>query len=101
VPFENTDLRKLLELEQPGSQAVVDVTIVICDLIGQVRDLRFERRPLALDEALTDVPELAPFTGTLKDALTGDLVRLDGTAGSFEVALDKEQVRILTPEAGA
>jgi hypothetical protein len=50
---------------------------------------------------LTDVPELAPFTGTLKDALTGDLVRLDGTAGSFEVALDKEQVRILTPEAGA
>jgi cyclomaltodextrinase len=50
---------------------------------------------------LTDVPELAPFTGTLKDALTGDLVRLDGTAGSFGVSLDKEQVRILTPEAGA
>ena len=59
VAFEDRDLAELLELEQAGAQPVVDVVVVVGDLVGEVGDLRFERRPAFLEEALADVAELA------------------------------------------
>ena len=37
-------LAQVVERDQPGAQAVVDVVVVVGDLVGEVGDLRFERR---------------------------------------------------------
>ena len=46
-------------VEQAGAQAVVDVVVVVGDLVGEIGDLRFERRPPLLEEALADLAQLA------------------------------------------
>ena len=50
--------RKLLERDQAGAQAVVEIVVVVGDLVGEIGDLRFERRLPALDEALAQLAEL-------------------------------------------
>ena len=50
---------ELLERDQTGAQAVVDVVIVVGDLVGEVRELRLEAGCVPLEEALADVAELA------------------------------------------
>ena len=46
VALEDAHFAKLVEVQQPRSQTVIDVVVVICDFVGDVRDLRFQRRPL-------------------------------------------------------
>ena len=55
VPCESRHALQLLDAEQARSQAIVDVVIVVGDLVGQVRQLRFERRLRARDEALSHI----------------------------------------------
>jgi hypothetical protein len=40
-------LQEIVERQQPGTQPVVNVVIVIGDIVGDRRDLRFEARPEA------------------------------------------------------
>ncbi len=72
VARENADLYKLLERKQAGTQAIVDVVIVVGDLIGEIDKLRFERRPPPLHETLANSAEHARvFQRTvLEDAFT-------------------------------
>ena len=50
---------ELLEGDESRAQAVVDVVVVVGDLVGDVGELRFEPRLRAVEEAPTDVAELA------------------------------------------
>src|SRR6185312_1939900 len=52
-----TDLLKLLLRNETGSQAVVHIVIVVSDLISEIGDLRFQRRPMIREEALANVPQ--------------------------------------------
>ena len=56
---KNGSALELLERDEPRAQAVVDVVVVVGDLVGDVRELRLEARLAALEEAATDVAELA------------------------------------------
>ena len=40
---EEADSVELLEREQAGAQAVIDIVVVVGDLVGQIADLRFQR----------------------------------------------------------
>ena len=54
-------LEQLLEREQAGAQAVVDVVIVVGDVVGDRRHLRLEARPAAPDRAgIRSRPRPAP-----------------------------------------
>jgi hypothetical protein len=44
MPGEQRHRFELRDVEQAGAQAVVDVVVVVGDLVGQIGDLRFERR---------------------------------------------------------
>ena len=59
VARENRDALELFNSQQPRAQAIVDIVIVVRDFVGEVRQLRFERRPLALHEALANFAEHA------------------------------------------
>src|SRR5690606_8424030 len=53
------DVRELLQRQEPGAQAVVDIVVVVGDLVRDVRNLRLEPRLAPLDEAAAHVAELA------------------------------------------
>ena len=59
VARKNRDPGELLDRQQSGPQAIVDVMVVVRNLIGQIRELRFERRSLPFHEALADIAEQA------------------------------------------
>jgi hypothetical protein len=59
VPRENADLRKLFDREQTGAQAIVDVVVVVGDLVGEIGELRFERRLPPLYETLANIAQSA------------------------------------------
>ena len=52
-------LAQLLEAQEPGSKAIVDIVIVIGDCIRNVGQLSFEAWLLTLQETLADVAKLA------------------------------------------
>ena len=58
---EERQLLELLERDQARTQTIVDVVVVVSDLVGEVRELRFEPRLAARDEAFADVAEAARF----------------------------------------
>ena len=61
------------QTEQPGTQTVIDVVIVVCQLIGQIGQLRFERWTAPLDEPFADIAELTGIfqRAMLQYSLTG------------------------------
>jgi len=68
---EDRDLAQLLDRDQAGADAVVDVVVVVGDRVGQVGELCLERRLAALEEPGAEFAEL-PRVGRgamLEDAL--------------------------------
>nr|GEU28520.1 hypothetical protein [Tanacetum cinerariifolium] len=67
------DLLQLLDGDQAGTQTVVDVVAVVGDFVGQVGQLRFQRRLGTLDEADRHRPQLTGIgqRAVLEDALAG------------------------------
>ncbi len=57
--FEQWLFAQLLETDQARAKSVIDIVVVVGDRIGDVRQLRFEARLLAFQEALADVAELS------------------------------------------
>ncbi len=56
---EHATAAQVLDRDQPGTNAVVDVVVVVGDLVGKVRQLRLEARLQPLQEALAEFAELA------------------------------------------
>ena len=56
-PREHPHFAQLLDIDQPGAHAVVDVVIVVGDGIGEVRKLRLESGLRAIEESLADIAE--------------------------------------------
>src|SRR6185437_13933698 len=83
LPREQTHLAEACHIDQAGPESIVDVVIVVGDLIGQIRDLRFEARLLTTDEALAHIPELARIAerAVLEDALAA----LEGEVEPVEI----------------
>ena len=55
---EQRHLEQLLDADQAGADAVVDVVVVVGDLVGEIRELRLQARLLPADEALAQLAEL-------------------------------------------
>src|SRR5690606_10680633 len=70
---EERHVGELLERQEARAQAVVDVVVVVCDLVRDVRDLRLETGLAPLDEAAADVAELDRVAqrAVLQDAFPG------------------------------
>ena len=70
---EQRHVAQAVERDQSGAQAVVDVVIVVRDLVGEIRDLRFEAGLAALDEALAESPSSRALLqrAVLEDSLAG------------------------------
>src|SRR5688500_1549420 len=68
---EQRQRAELLERDETGAQAVIDVVIVVGDLVGDVRELRLETGLFALEEPFANVAELACMLerAVLQDAL--------------------------------
>ena len=58
LPVDDGQIAQLVERDEAGAQAVVDVVVVVGDLVGKVGELRLEPGLLALDEPPTEVAEL-------------------------------------------
>ena len=73
LPAEDLDPAQVVDADEPGTQAVVDVVGVVGDLVGEVRELRLERRLAAFEEPLAEFAELPGVRGraVLQDALAG------------------------------
>ena len=84
---DHFQLTQLVDRDQAGADAVVDVVIVVGDGIGEVRELRLERRLASLQESLADVAQLARVgrRAVLEDAFAN----LEGQvqAGKLGIAL--------------
>ena len=62
---------QVLERDQAGAQAVVDIVIVVGDLVGEIGQLRLETGLLAIHKALAHIAELTRLgqRAVLEDAL--------------------------------
>ena len=82
-------LAQLLQTQEPGADAVVDVVIVVSDRVRDVGQLCFEAGLFALEKTLTDVAEFACVTrrAVFEDALAG-----------FEHQVEAGEVRIFRLE---
>ena len=58
VPRQQRHLFELFQRDQPGTQAVIDIMVVVGDLVGEVGDLRLQRGTAIVQEALADVAQL-------------------------------------------
>ncbi len=60
--FERTGKQRLfsqlLDSQQPGTESIVDIVVVVCNCIRQVGNLCFEAWLLAVQEALADIAQL-------------------------------------------
>ncbi|KAG1247975.1 hypothetical protein G6F65_019876 [Rhizopus arrhizus] len=85
VALEDRDLLQLFQRDQARAQAVVDVVVVVGHLVGQVGQLRFQRRLRAVQEAFAHVAQLARMRGRamLQDAFA-----------RFEAQVQAVEVRI-------
>ena len=98
------DIRQLVERDEAGAQAVVDIVIVIGDLIGHIRDLRFERRLPASEKALAEIAEPARvFTRTmLEDAFArfkAEIEAVERAVVLFELIDDGEALQVVLEAA--
>ena len=59
LPPHQRHLGDLLERDQAGANAVVDIVIVVGNFIGEIRQLRLEAGLAPLQEALAHIAELA------------------------------------------
>ena len=80
------DLAQLVDFNQHGTQAVVHVMAVVCNLIGQICGLGFQRRLVTTQKAFTDFAQLSGFLGrtVLEDPLAG-----------FEGQIQARELRVL------
>ena len=84
---EHAAAAQVLDRDQPGADAVVDVVVVVGDLVGEVGQLRLETGLQALQEPLAEFAELARIRGgaVLEDALAH--FEREVEAGKLGVAL--------------
>ena len=54
---EERHLGQRRDVEQAGAQAVVDIVVVVRDLVGEIRDLRLQRRLAAVQKTLAERAE--------------------------------------------
>src|SRR5882672_8097941 len=59
VTHKQGNLIELCQAQQPRAQAVIDVVVVVRDLVGEICDLRFERRLVTRDKTLAKFAQLA------------------------------------------
>jgi hypothetical protein len=78
-------LAQLVERQQPGAVAVVNVVVVVGDRIGDVGYLRLEARLPALQEALANVPELTRVA--LRAVLEDAFARLEHEVETREIGV--------------
>jgi len=70
---KNADLPQLVDRDQPRTDAVVHVVIIVCDLVGEVGELRLETRLSAREKALAEIAQLA---GVCRRAVLQDSSRV-------------------------
>ena len=82
VTAEDADFGQLLERDQTGTQAVIDIVVVVGNLIRQVGDLGFQAGLPPFQEAEADIAEFFGifFRTVLEDALA----RFEGEIEAIE-----------------
>src|SRR6185437_15072232 len=82
---EQAYFAQILEIDELGTNAVVDVVIVVGNLVGQVGDLRFEAGLAPVEETLTELAQLAGVTyrTMFEDAFTA----LEGQVETTELRI--------------
>ncbi len=81
----DADLVELLQRDQSGTQAIVDVMVVVADLVGQIAQLRLDGGLRPLDEA---PPEIAQLMRLLRRAVLEDaFARFVGEVEAVECAI--------------
>jgi hypothetical protein len=101
---KKTDSRKLFYRNQSGTQAVIHVMIIVCDLISEIGNLRFKRRALPLDESFANFSEQARiFQGTVfKNSLAGFEAQIESVEGGvtlFEQIHDPQRLQVVLKTA--
>ena len=101
---EHAYLAQSREVEQLCTDSVVHVVVVVGDLIGKVGDLCLEARLSALDEPLTQLPELARVAqrAVLEDpfaALESEVKSTKGRVALLELIHDPQRLQVVLEAA--
>ena len=91
---------ELPQIDQPGTDAVIDIVVVVGDFIRQICDLCFEAGLFAVDEPSADVAELP---GILRGAmlenafasLEAEIEAVEACIPLFELVDDSERLQIV------
>ena len=107
-PANERQLDQLVEIEQPGAKAVVDVVIVVGDVVGDRGDLRLQARPgsklevelgIGFAQRPGRVGDRAVVLGQAFKRFPAEVEAIEIRIGRLEVGEDPQRVRVMIEAA--